>query len=124
MKPSPNTLPTDAMGRRLIMCLAGLLGTLQGCVVVPTPEHSPTVWDDASDNGRRNVSRESTQRIVPGQTRIEDVLLSLGEPDAVAADGRRIAYRWDKVKALVVGPTGVGTLTKEYYLVVNIDEKG
>src|SRR5262245_15142835 len=71
---------------------------VQGCLILPTPEHRPSWWD-VSDlpSTRRNVDKSIGQHIVPGQTRIEEVLLSLGEPDAVSRDGRKLAYRWEMV---------------------------
>jgi hypothetical protein len=79
---------------------------------------------------RRNVSKESTERIVPGTTTLADVLLALGEPDVVSANGHMIAYRWVKVVAWWAIPLGyygagvAGDFRRDYYLVVESDPAG
>ncbi len=93
-------LQPDRAGKSVRAASAGLLAILlcaQGCIVIPTPEHRPGFWDNAPTTARRNVSKDSAQKIIPGQSRVEDVLLALGEPDAASADGHRIAYHWEMV---------------------------
>ncbi|HZR18006.1 MAG TPA: hypothetical protein VFE51_11980 [Verrucomicrobiae bacterium] len=102
--------------------LAGVLAVFtSGCLIIPTPHFD-------SGKAGANLDKKSPQRIEPGVTRREQVLLQLGEPDAVSSDKRKIAYRSEKVVAYWIAAGGYqaggGTLTKDRYLVVEFDECG
>ena len=96
-----------------------------GCLIIPTPH---------SDSGyaRTNVVQRTQQQFVPGQTTRADVLVALGEPDAVSRDERQLAYRSEKMVALWMlgaasqgggGATG-GTIYKNRFYVFEFDAQG
>lgn len=99
----------------------GLLALCAGCIIIPTPEHN-------SGTARSNLDREIPSRIQPGVSTIEDVVLSLGEPDAVSSDERRLAYRSEKIIAYWMAgggySGGIGVLTRDHYLLFEVDEAG
>lgn len=116
------------LGQRLRFRRAGMLAILlcsSGCIAIPipTPEHTP--MDTVT---RQNIGPDTTEWIQPGKTSLTDVLLKLGEPDQVSPDGRKLAYRWQKVRAYVlVGVPGGGDVVpwlKDYYLVIECDLGG
>jgi hypothetical protein len=98
-----------------------LLALCAGCVIIPTPEHD-------SGKARFNVNVEIISRIQPGASTIEDVILCLGEPDAVSSDERRLAYRSEKIVAYWIAgggySGGIGALTKDRYLLFELDAAG
>jgi outer membrane protein assembly factor BamE (lipoprotein component of BamABCDE complex) len=84
---------------RLVVCgkiarlgLAVGMVFLAGCVGVPV-----NFYDAGS---RRNIASKTTRALQPGVTTKQDVFLTLGEPDYVSEDARKIGYSWTKVKAL------------------------
>jgi hypothetical protein len=83
--------------------LVALLVALSACVVVPVPEYATT------ELGRAELAGRLDEIVRPGEP-IEDLLLRLGEPDAVSLDGREIVYRWQRVWAwfLALLPVGAG----------------
>jgi hypothetical protein len=95
--------------------------TLTGCLIIPTPQFH-------SGNARRNLGPDTPARFEPGKSTRTDVILALGEPDAVSADERRLAYWSEKVAGfLLVGGYGAGAaapLTKDEYLVCEFDARG
>lgn len=100
---------------------AVLAALSQGCLLIPTPGLK-------ADDARQNLGDEIETRFSPGKTRRSDILLALGEPDAITADERRMAYRSRKIAALVVvggyGSAAVAPLTKDDYLVFEFDTSG
>lgn len=96
---------------------AAVATALAGCIV-PTDFHT--------GESRENVDRHSAERFVPGVTSKEDVVLALGEPDAVSADGSTLAYSWRKVKAIWAAAggysAGIGTVERDYHLILSFDE--
>lgn len=109
-----------AMGLVLVFFTAG-------CVIIPIrPAHS--------GYARTNVNEEVTARFEPGKMTKADVILLLGEPDAVSLDECRLAYRSEKVVAFWLlgggGPeagaaaaTG-GAIFRERYFVFEFDPQG
>ena len=87
IRPSPTA-------RRLLACLAlAAVGVwLAGCLIIPT--------NYLAAGSRHNVSPKTAGRFQPGVTTKADVLLTLGEPDSVPDDGRRLDYEWSRVKAI------------------------
>lgn len=126
MSPTPKTSDVDSRLSPLVRSgfLAVLLGCAAGCVVIPTPEHTIS--------GRANLGPQSMVSITVGQTRREEVILRFGEPDVASDNGRKVAYRWEKVKAYyayIIGSgysasAGAGPISKGYYLVIEFDEAG
>jgi hypothetical protein len=108
-------------GLRAAGAAVGLMALGTGCIILPTPEHN-------SGQARANLTRETPARIQPGVATREEVLLGLGEPDAVSSDERRLVYRSEKIIAYWIaggGYTGgIGALTKDRYLLVELDEAG
>jgi hypothetical protein len=98
-----------------------LLALGAGCIIIPTPEHD-------SGRARSNLNKESPSQIQPGISTMADVMLSLGEPDAVSSDERRLVYRSEKIIAYWAAgggySGGIGALTKDRYLLIELDEAG
>jgi len=74
----------------LLILLAA--GSLCSCIVLPIPHNHV--------NGRAVTADPLTIKV--GVTTQEDVLLRLGDPDAIWADERVFAYTWDHVTWAVV----------------------
>jgi outer membrane protein assembly factor BamE (lipoprotein component of BamABCDE complex) len=104
-----------------MLAVVALMFGATGCLVIPTPH---------SDSGyaRTNVNQHAQEQFVPGKTTREDVIVALGEPDAVSMDEHHLAYRSEKVVALwIVGggysATG-GTIYKNRFYVFEFDSQG
>ena len=97
-----------------------ILGT-PGCLVIPTPEFN-------SGAARANISKQTANQFQPGQTTRADVILALGEPDAVSPDERDLAYRAEKICGFwFVGgyySGAAGVLSKDRCLVLSFDAEG
>lgn len=89
------------------------------CIVVPV---SYTEYGN-----RKNVSKETIDRIVIGVTTKEDVRLALGEPDFISMDEACLGYSWSKVKLLWMAAAGYnatgGAIARDYRLTIPFDEK-
>ncbi|MCX6876986.1 MAG: hypothetical protein NTW21_24700 [Verrucomicrobia bacterium] len=102
-------------------CLVAALACgVTGCII-------PTPWID-SGAARHNIRKETPGQFQPGRTTRAEVMLALGEPDAVAPDERKLAYRSEKICAIwLVGGSysgGGGSLEKDDYLVFQFDAGG
>ena len=98
-----------------------------GCLmmIIPTPH---------SDSGyaRTNVVQHTQEQFVPGRNVRQDVILALGEPDAVSKDEHQLAYRSEKVVALSLVAAGGGysaavadgTIYKNRFFVFDFDAQG
>lgn len=109
-------------GWRLALLLA-LASGLTGCLVIPLNRNS--------GNARTNLQGQSPKRFVPGQTTRAEVILALGEPDAVSSDERQLAYRSEKevaVWVVVVGGSGggggAGSIFKNHFWIFEFDPQG
>jgi len=112
---------------RIARCLrsltfaAGLGVCATGCLVIPTPEFN-------SGSARANLGKQTLLRFEPGKTTRTDVMLALGEPDAVSPDERQLAYRSQKICGFwFVGAYYSGTggvFEKDRYLVFDFDAEG
>lgn len=111
--------------RLLSAALVAALISSTGCVMVPIPTREHTPMDTVT---RQNVSANDTDWIQPGMTCMADILLKLGEPDQLSHNGRKLAYRWQKIRGYVVfgvpGGGGVEAWLKDYYLVIECDADG
>ena len=94
MKFCVNAIASIRSARRagLVVLLPSLVfaGLTSGCLLIPTPHYYAA-------GSRQNVSAQSTNMIRPGMDTVEDVLLKMGEPDAVSPDERRITYSSKKI---------------------------
>ena len=104
----------------VLVALLLLLGTA-GCLIIPVPH---------SDSGyaRTNVVAHASDQFVPGRTTREEVIVALGEPDAVSRDESQLAYRSEKVVAwwIIAGgynATG-GTIYKNHFYIFEFDPSG
>ena len=91
------------------------------CLIIPMPHYD-------SGYARTNVVQHTQQQFAPGQTTRADVLLALGEPDAVSRDEHQLAYRSEKIMALwIVGggnyATG-GNIYKNRFYVFEFNPDG
>ncbi|MCX6867218.1 MAG: hypothetical protein NTV46_13550 [Verrucomicrobia bacterium] len=109
---------SHVVSRWLVAALVVLLG-MTGCVI-PTPGLD-------SGEARRNIRKESAGQFQPGKTTRADVMLTLGEPDAVSPDEHMLAYRSEKVAAIFLVGAGYsgggGSIEKDEYLVFEFDER-
>ncbi len=100
---------------------AALITCVTGCLVIPTPEFN-------TGRARANINRQPPKQLEPGRATRAEVMMVLGEPDAVTPDESKLAYRSEKVCGLwCVGGYGSatgGTITKDRYLVVEFDAQG
>lgn len=105
----------------LLWCAVGLALAPPSCVILPVPPVH-------SGNARTNVDATTPARFLPGQTTRAEVILALGEPDAVTSNERAMAYRTEKVRAIVVvGGYATGAaapISKDDYLVFEFDGRG
>ena len=98
-----------------------LTSLLSGCIVIPFSNRE-------TGNARKDLGQATANQIDPGTATIEDVILELGEPDAVSPDERTIAYRSQRSVAawIIAGgySTGGGTIDEVRFLVIEFDEHG
>lgn len=88
---------------RLQRCMLLLAAApLAGCLIIPTDYYTP--------DSRRNVDNEPLTMILPGTTTRQELLLSLGEPDAASADETELWYVASKIRAIII----VGDRGDEY----------
>jgi hypothetical protein len=124
MKPDWTIMATAATK----LCLAWLvvvvlaLGTT-GCVIIPIPTpHYNTGF------ARTNLTQLTPRQFTPGHSTREDVILTLGEPDAVSADEQALVYRSEKTVAfLIIGTVGGATggpMDKQYFYFFAFDSQG
>lgn len=109
------------------LCLGATALTLgtAGCLVIPTP-HRDTGY------ARTNLTTLTPQEFTPGQSAREDVMLALGEPDAVSADEQKLAYRSEKTVAAWImfigggysGEAFGGGINQERFYVFEFDLQG
>ena len=74
------------MKRFLAVCLLILASLMQGCVVIPHPPYLV--------QGRGEITRGDSSKIVPGETTREEILLRFGEPSASLDEGKVFIYAW------------------------------
>ena len=85
----------------VLMRLSSIIATVSlcaSCIVVPL--------NYTEYGNRKNLSKETIDRIVVGVTTKEDVLLELGEPDFISMGETSLAYSWRKVKLLWLAAAG------------------
>jgi hypothetical protein len=103
-----------------LLAVVLLTSLLSGCIVL--------LPNRATGNPRKDLGQSTASRIEPGVATIEDVILALGEPDAVSPDERSIAYRSQRAVAMWIIAGGYsaagGTIDEVRFLVVKFDEHG
>ena len=75
---------------------------LPACIAVPIPQ----------DHFHGRVAAVDALTIKTGETTQEDILLRMGDPDAILVDERVFVYHWDHVKwgvLWIIGTQGGGT---------------
>jgi hypothetical protein len=101
--------------------LLTLAGCLTGCLIIPTPH---------SDSGyaRTNVDLHTPEQFTPGVTTRQDIIMALGEPDAVSWDECQMAYRSEKIVGLWMfggyGGGDAGTIYKDHFYFFEFDLRG
>ena len=87
--------------------------------------------NDWETHSRQNVTpgTTATLREGVGVTTLEEVLLQLGEPDAVSEDGRLLTYRWTKIEGVfLVGVMYLGgsanDITRASAVEITFDDDG
>jgi hypothetical protein len=115
MKPTPHGF---AQSRWPLALAAALAAGTSGCLVIPTPEFD-------TGQARANINRHTPKQLEPGKTTRAEVVMALGEPDAVSPDESKLAYRSEKVCGLwFIGGYGAaagGPITRDRYLVAEFD---
>jgi hypothetical protein len=104
-----------------ITLIVGVLST--GCLYIPTKEHS---WSEVGT--KANPDPKVIEGVVPGLAR-EQVLLQLGEPDAVSDGGDIFVYQWDKNFAYMPfiagggyqGAAGVAAFKRGYAMIITFE---
>ena len=79
-------------GRALLGSL--LLLPALGCLIWPAPTGDLLA-------GRGRIQRQYTAPLEVGKATLEDVVLRLGEPDEIQADGRVLLYRWTEMRGFL-----------------------
>jgi len=92
-----------------------------GCIPIPTATHTPKEL-----NTRGEIDAKALEFMRVGSTSREEVLLKLGEPDAVRKDERYFLYRWVTVHGYIAAYGGGGEYIgkKRYDLLIEFDDKG
>ena len=107
---------------KAVLTTLAFAGLTSGCILIPTPHYYAT-------GSRKNLSEQSTNMIRSEVDTIEDVLLKLGEPDAVSPDERRMVYSSKKIigQMFVIGVDTDGSdlpdVPQFYFLDVMLDDK-
>lgn len=103
------------------MLALGALSLTSGCIVLPTPHID-------SGETRTNICEQTANRFAVGAATRADVLLALGEPDAVTPDESRFAFRREKIVGVwFVGGYGSaagGSIDADRYFVTEFDAGG
>lgn len=106
---------------RFFLLVATLL--FSGCVApLPTIPHY-------TGDSRQNIDAKSKEKVVPGKTSVEDIILQFGEPDVVSPDESKLLYGIEKnigylLWAVPYSAAGALPVEQDYYLIVNIDKNG
>lgn len=110
------------VNRFALLLATGLLVSAAGCIIIPTP---------GLDSGetRTNIDKHTPEQFTPGRTTRAEVMLALGEPDAVSPDERKLAYRREKIAAIWIagggyGGGGGGSFDTDRYVVAEFDAAG
>lgn len=98
-----------------------------GCLIIPIPtaKHTPKGF-----NTRGEIDAKALEFMRVGSTSREEVLLKLGEPDAVRKDERYYLYRWVTVHGYLIwatygGGDGAEHIGKKRYdLLMEFDDQG
>jgi hypothetical protein len=96
-----------------------------GCLVIPTPHRDTGL-------ARTNLTKLTPQQFTPGRSTMEDVVLTLGEPDAISADEHRLAYRSERTVAIWIiavgggysGEAMGGGINQEQFYIFEFDSQG
>jgi hypothetical protein len=110
-----------------LAALFALLMCVTGCVllVVPTPQRD-------TGYARTNLTQLTPQQFTVGTTTKEEVILALGEPDAVSSDEHKLAYRSEKTVAVWIFAAGGGYsavatgggINRERFCIFEFDPQG
>ena len=115
--------PSPLTGFAALGLVLAFVVLTSGCVFIPTPHYY-------SAGSRQNLSEQSTNLIRPGVDTIEDVMLKLGEPDAVSPDERRMTYSSQKIigELIVIGADTDGSklpdVPQYHFLDLMLDNQG
>ena len=105
--------------RRGVRLLAASVLFLGGCIIAPTPPHTPT-----NSPYRSGIADEDLAALDSGTSRA-DALLRLGEPDFVDDGARRMTYLWAVATARVgFLRGGEADVSKIHALTLEFDEGG
>jgi hypothetical protein len=94
--------------------------SISGCIIFPVPR-----FDTAET--RDNISEQVISRFEPEKTTRREVMLVLGEPDAVSIDERKLIYSTQQVVAYAVFPYvggGVSPIPDIDFFVAEFDAQG
>jgi len=101
-----------------------------GCIAlpIPTPEHHANYLGEGPINipTRGRIEKENLAFIVSGKTLKEEIILHLGEPDAVLKKEMAFAYNWEMTAGylLVAVPGGgaIGPIPRKHMLIIYFDD--
>jgi hypothetical protein len=105
---------------RPLRVLAAILMLVPAGCIIPTPGLN-------SGAARRNIGKQTPGQFQPGKTTRAELMLALGEPDAVSPDERKLAYRSEKIAAIFLVGAGYsgggGSIERDEYLVFEFDAR-
>lgn len=91
-----------------------LIFALSGCVAYV-----------GSDSARSNLNVETVSKIIPRKSTKADVLMTLGQPDEVLADGKQFRYvRKYQLAVIFPGSGSKPDPANRYVLSIEFDEQG
>lgn len=109
--------------RRHILFILLLFPLLNGCIIIPTPEHNAWIT-----GGRGRIPQKTLDLIKPGVTTREDVLLMLGGPAIVDENETTFVYCWRVVEGYLAIGGGyqgeIAPLSKMYGVTIKFDRQG
>lgn len=90
-----------------------------GCLIIPRLEHTPVYFS------RGQIDATALEFMGLGSTSREEVLLKLGEPDAVWEDERHFLYWWVTARGYaIVFDNAPPIWKKRYDLLIEFDDQG
>ena len=109
---------------------------LYGCLPIPVPPQPRDARTYPPINFQRNISEDTTSKIITGFTSRKDVLLMLGEPDFYDNQNKKFIYKGEitpggkNLGIILITPIGpgYGTVTpfdyEGYRLTIIFDDRG
>ena len=103
----------------LVLPLQLIIFLLQGCIVIPTPDHG--------GGPELKIGEENAEFIELQKTTFEDIVLEFGPPSFYIPESSVLAYSWREKEGYFLGvhPMGVpiaGSIPSPHLFLIEIDE--